>query len=210
MMGRLCGGATWIVLFIHLVPSPSTSMSCAGAFEGLAMTLRGGGEVFRGTESSGMEMEEQNVDKGAFLRAAAQVGDFDMMQMVLLEGAAVNDADPELQCTALHYAARYGDVRCVDLLIEKGADVNAATRSGFKPIHYASAHGWGQVVNALVSAGADIDDAVALDLSFDASPQSPEEERYMQAFKLAACLKQYPNMSTKCIEVPKKDSRGCD
>ena len=67
-----------------------------------------------------------------------------MLQMLLLHGAAVDDADPDLQCTSLHHAARYGggsgtyggcsltvpagDVRCVELLIEHGADVNAATR----------------------------------------------------------------------------------
>jgi len=40
--------------------------------------------------------------------------------------------------TALHYAAQNNAVDVADLLIQKGADVNAAAKYGIRPLHNAS------------------------------------------------------------------------
>ena len=48
-----------ILLLLQLVPSPSARASCPVAFGRSTMDLRGGGEFFRGAESSGMELDEE-------------------------------------------------------------------------------------------------------------------------------------------------------
>lgn len=69
--------------------------------------------------------------------------------------------------TALHLAARDGDVERVRALIGQGADVDAPVRSrekrspewGSTPLHYAVRDGHAQVVKLLIENGADVDAA---------------------------------------------------
>ncbi|KAJ3110367.1 hypothetical protein HDU96_006659 [Phlyctochytrium bullatum] len=58
--------------------------------------------------------------------------------------------------TALHITARQGASRVMTLLIEAGADVNAAGRDRRKPIHVACRMGYVHLVNRLLEAGADV------------------------------------------------------
>ncbi|HEV2295061.1 MAG TPA: ankyrin repeat domain-containing protein [Tepidisphaeraceae bacterium] len=69
--------------------------------------------------------------------------------------------------TALHLAARDGDAKLVRDLIDRGADVNAAVRSGEKrspewgstPLHYAVRDGHIEVAALLIEHGADVNAA---------------------------------------------------
>jgi ankyrin repeat protein len=56
--------------------------------------------------------------------------------------------------TALHDAVRQGDLRTVETLIKRGADVNAATRYGITPIGLAALGGNVAILRTLIDAGA--------------------------------------------------------
>lgn len=50
------------------------------------------------------------------------------------------DALPYLDCpggTLLHYACEFGEARCIELLLSRGADVNARSVTGVTPLHLA-------------------------------------------------------------------------
>ena len=71
--------------------------------------------------------------------------------------------------TALHHAAKAGDVHAVRRLIELGATVGAADRRGITPLHVASCQRHVDVVRLLVAAGADpnLKHYSGLDCAFD-------------------------------------------
>ena len=57
--------------------------------------------------------------------------------------------------TPLHQAVRQNDLKAVEALIARGADVKAATRYGVTPIGLAAMNGNAAILRALLSAGAD-------------------------------------------------------
>jgi ankyrin repeat protein len=79
------------------------------------------------------------------------------VKLLLKSGAKVNPRD-ELGLTPLHLAAFKGRVRLAALLIDKGADVNAASREGkLTPLHCAAAAGYDRLVALLVKKGGRVD-----------------------------------------------------
>ena len=58
--------------------------------------------------------------------------------------------------TALHHAARNGDLEIVELLVSGGADVNGTTDSGHFPLYCAAGHGHVETMRYLVENGADL------------------------------------------------------
>ncbi len=59
--------------------------------------------------------------------------------------------------TRLHKAAMRNKKKIVELLIAKGADVNAADRYGFTALHYASQRGHAETAGMLIEKGADVE-----------------------------------------------------
>ncbi|MBI5159306.1 ankyrin repeat domain-containing protein [Candidatus Micrarchaeota archaeon] len=70
-------------------------------------------------------------------------------------GISVNARD-SLSKTALHYAAEYGHVQVIELLVAFGANVNSATPSGETPLHFAAEHSHANAVRSLISHNADV------------------------------------------------------
>jgi ankyrin repeat protein len=73
------------------------------------------------------------------------------------------DADPSLvnarnkyQMTPLHQAAYVGDMKIVEYLVSKGADIEAKNNRGCTPIHSCAAFGHDKVLRFLISKGADV------------------------------------------------------
>lgn len=94
---------------------------------------------------------EQNED----IWAAVFFGNEAAVEKLLDDGVDVNVPNiPEGGDTPLHTAAFTGDADMATLLIERGADVNAAAVGG-RPIDYAVFFGNAQVADILVAAGAD-------------------------------------------------------
>ena len=59
------------------------------------------------------------------------------------------EAGPE-QKTALHYACAFWDVDMVKVLIQNGADVDAAQKDGGRPLHFVGESGCLEIANLLI------------------------------------------------------------
>ena len=77
------------------------------------------------------------------------------MRALITGGDDVNAAQGD-GMTALHWAARHGDVELVKMLLAAGANVKATTRLGsYTPLLMASESGSAGAIEALLAAGAD-------------------------------------------------------
>ena len=92
---------------------------------------------------------------GSGVADAAMNRDRAGVRALLTSGGDVNAAQGD-GMTALHWAARYGDVELVKMLIAAGANVRATTRLGnYTPLLMASETGSAGAIEALLGAGAD-------------------------------------------------------
>ncbi|KAL4708155.1 hypothetical protein ACJJTC_009934 [Scirpophaga incertulas] len=114
-------------------------------------------------------ISEMDWEKGIW--CAAFNGDKDKIQYLLQKSMIVSNtvnAPDNSGYTALHYAARNGHLDICKMLIQNGANINAATRSGkATPLHKAAAAGNTTAVTLLIKAGAavelqDVDGETAL------------------------------------------------
>jgi ankyrin repeat protein len=76
------------------------------------------------------------------------------VRALLQRQSDVNLPEPD-GMTALHWAARLGDLETANLLIRAGANVKAANRYGVTPLSLASAGGNAVMIEQLLEAGAD-------------------------------------------------------
>ena len=73
----------------------------------------------------------------AYLRAAASVGNVDAIKAVLISDPLVIDSGDSSGWTALHHAARHGQMGACAALLQRGAKVNSRTADGSTPLHLA-------------------------------------------------------------------------
>jgi ankyrin repeat protein len=85
---------------------------------------------------------------------AAMKGDIALVRSLLQQKAEVNQSQVD-GTTALHWAVRQDRLDMVNLLIEAGADVKAATRFGVTPLLLACVNGNGATIEAVLKAGVD-------------------------------------------------------
>lgn len=87
---------------------------------------------------------------------AAMQSDAAAVRALITAGEDVNAAQGD-GMTALHWAARRGDIEMVRMLIAAGGNVRAITRLGnYTPLILAAEAGHAQAIDALVAAGADV------------------------------------------------------
>lgn len=86
------------------------------------------------------------------LMMAALKGDATGVKLLLDSGAKVNQPG----WSALHYAATGPEPKVVQLLIERGAEVEAASPNGSTPLMMAAQYGSEDSVNLLLARGADV------------------------------------------------------
>jgi len=89
----------------------------------------------------------------AFL-SAADIGDCAAIDRMLASDAKIIEARDRFGRSALHLAARHGNLDVVKSLINRGADVGAQDESGQTPLHLALREDYVDVALALISAGA--------------------------------------------------------
>ncbi|CAH8868691.1 unnamed protein product [Trichobilharzia szidati] len=74
----------------------------------------------------------------------------DMRRLLGLNPKLANWSDPVHGWSALHYAAKFGNVKCVQLLVSQyHADVNIRNKSGRTPLHIAVVHSQRPIIRAL-------------------------------------------------------------
>lgn len=111
------------------------------------------------------QMEAAMRENVAQLFEAAKAGDADNVQLALdggvhpdTIGGVSPTVDPKhVGYRALHFAAAGADeshVACIDLLLGAGADVNAATHSGWSALHFAAFWGRAAAAQRLLEWGA--------------------------------------------------------
>jgi hypothetical protein len=94
---------------------------------------------------------------GNDIRTAARTGNMEAIKKYLAAGADINALDNEVGMTLLMWASLFGQTETIELLIQKGADVNAKNRSGTTPLHGATFLGQIEAVELLIQKGADAD-----------------------------------------------------
>lgn len=107
------------------------------------------------------------------LAAAAQSGDLFALRLALdnLEGnidEPVEDGD-----TALHLTCLYGHLHCVQLLLERGASLEAKDEDGAIPLHDACAGGYTEVVQLLIGRATDTECVKRMLDTVDAEGDTP-------------------------------------
>lgn len=98
-------------------------------------------------------------EKASTIWAAAEAGDLSAIERHVANGAAVNGLDGELGLTPLLRAALADRAEAAELLIRRGADVNAAASDGGTPLHAAAFVGHEKTVATLVENGANVNAA---------------------------------------------------
>ncbi|EKX52082.1 hypothetical protein GUITHDRAFT_101985 [Guillardia theta CCMP2712] len=101
----------------------------------------------RQTVSTSSESSQPNDTNELF--AAVARGEMEKLCRMLAQDARSN--------FPLHWAASAGSTAICRILLDQGADSNAASEKGDTPLHVAAAHGRMGVVQLLVSRGADLD-----------------------------------------------------
>jgi cytohesin len=87
---------------------------------------------------------------------ASQYGNIEAVKQHLSAGVDVNAKTKTYGRTPLRWAAWGGHKEIVELLIAKGADVNAPQNGGWTPLHCAAGKGHKEIAELLITAGADV------------------------------------------------------
>ena len=94
--------------------------------------------------------------KASDIWAAARAGDLGAIERHMAGGVGVNDVDPDRGGTPLLWAAVTGRAEAIELLIGRGALVNAVDPDGGTALHAAAFLGHEQAVEVLMRNGANI------------------------------------------------------
>jgi uncharacterized protein len=166
--------------------------------------------AMRGDITAVKSLIKQGLDVGAAqgdgmtaLHWAAERGDAELAEVLVVAGANVSAVTRIGLYTPLHLAAKAGNPAVVRVLIKGGADVNAKSNpSGATPVHLAALAGNPDVINLLADAKADLNAREAeweqTPLIFAASAN--------RAAAITALIKRGAdaNLSSKTIDVSKQ------
>ena len=100
-----------------------------------------------------------NLDATKALHWAIELKYLGALEYLLDRGVnpcAIDNEEGSQKRTALHYAAPGGFLKGVDILIEKGADVQALDAKSWSPLHHAAIGGYCRTSEVLLKAGASV------------------------------------------------------
>jgi hypothetical protein len=134
--------------FQEALSDPEFRAQLEGAENLTAAQLEGGAEV--GAEAVPEAGEENTIIE------AASAGSVDRLKELIAEGAqGIDDRDEEGR-TALHFASGYGEVACMTILLDAGADINGKDENGNTALHYSAGYGAVEATKLLLEKGADV------------------------------------------------------
>lgn len=93
---------------------------------------------------------------GPSVHELAASPDFDALKRAIEADPSLVHARDDLEKTPLHHAAAGRSIETLAFLVEHGADVNAADKTGLRPIHISAWWGTRLHVKVLLELGADI------------------------------------------------------
>lgn len=165
--------------------------------------MKGDKETVKTLLKQGADVGVAQGDGMTALHWAAERGDAELAQLLIVAGANVQAVTRIGLYTPLHLAAKSGSADVAKLIINAGADVNAKSDpSGATPIHLAALSGSATVINLLADAKADVN---AKENEWEQTPLifAASQNR---AEAITALLKRGadPNVATKTIDVSKQ------
>ncbi len=120
--------------------------------------MRGDRDLLRELLRLGADVNAAQGDGMTALHWAAERGDRDAAEMLLVAGANPEAVTRIGKYTPLHLASKSGSASIVARLIDAGGDVQATTsNTGVTPLHLAAASGGAEAVELLLDHGADPD-----------------------------------------------------
>ncbi|HEU5459632.1 MAG TPA: ankyrin repeat domain-containing protein [Pyrinomonadaceae bacterium] len=102
----------------------------------------------------GMNPNHMNWREFTLLHDMAHTGDVSKARLLIKYGADVNYVDDEYRSTPLGYAARWGHIAMVKLLVESGADPNKSGAPWSTPLAWARKKNHSEIERILLAAGA--------------------------------------------------------
>ena len=100
--------------------------------------------------AGGRQLEVAGPGGNRALHIAARRGDHDSLKRLQAQGAIVNARNRKHE-TALYLAAEAKCLKCVELLLDKGADPSIATTAGITPLEIAVQNGASKIAAALLA-----------------------------------------------------------
>ncbi len=105
---------------------------------------------------SELNFDIQTKTGGLVLHAAVERENINLVQMILATKTNPDIYDKLHKQTALHIAARKGNIQLIKILIDKDADIDACDGKGETPLHKAVRHAHEDIVELLITEDADL------------------------------------------------------
>ena len=144
MIGGLC-----LTVVLLAGTSPDSPMADAA--------MGGNLDVVRELVASGTDVNAPQGDGMTALHWAAERGDTEMVDLLVVAGARLDAVTRNGRYTPLHLAGSEGYALVIRLLLEAGADPNARSSTDATPLHFAAGSGIVEAVRTLLDRGASVD-----------------------------------------------------
>lgn len=101
-------------------------------------------------------LDDHNLNGETPLTCAARAGHIKICELLLDEGAFINQTTQYVNQTPLHVATEHGNTDVVEYLINQGADAQIADNVNISPLYTAIKGGNSYLVHLLIDAGCDV------------------------------------------------------
>lgn len=168
-----------------LDPNTATSSGAGEPLLMLAIRKNANSVIDLLLKQKGLKIDQPNTLKETPLMIAVFLRENDIAKKLIAHGANVNNPK---NWSPLHYAASAGNTEMAELLLKKGADVNARTLRGITPLYMAAREGHTETVKLLLKAKARKDFCTNDELApYDIAKQRGEGEEMLNLLRYDHC-----------------------